>query len=776
MANKKITFELDVDGKPIDVVIDKTLNLKQQVRELTKELNRTQEGTDQFRLLSSKLNETKDNVDRVNAKSREFFSTLSLLPGPVGDLGNKVDGTISLLKTFSGFKLTDIKNQIVELGKDIFGIGSAILKTTGITRLWEITTVALSKTMRLVGIETTAASFAVRAFSAALISTGIGALVVLLGTLVSALMSSGDAAEHAAQKMELYNAQLEETKRKTKLRYAEETARAKSFGATETELFELKQKQRQQDLDAARTAYKQAKTFMEANSVMYGTDNEAYRKAAKSKADAAKEIDQLKSDMLIGEYEEITRLNKKKEEEDKKNKDKAIALNKQQREKLTADNKTADEFELNLLRETNALKEQDERKREDKELENQKKAEEDKINSLSISETRKKEIIKEIGDKYASKQILVDKKRKEDDAKEAKDWEEKLNDLRINAIKNQQEREKAELQKGYNKTKEDLDKALNDKKISQAQYDQGIIDAKKVLNNATEKIDEDKRVSDLEKQLQLDESRLKSLKENTMAYFEQQRVIEEDNYKIQLERTIAGTKEREKVEQDHANVMKAIDKSSAEFKQQQLLATLDMYQQFGSALQQLAGKNKALAKTGLLIEKAAGIASIIINTQKKASEAGYFSPLGIATIIAGAASVATSIAAAMKGIQEIDGSGGGNAAPSASAVDTSKPNYGEGGLLEGPRHAQGGLMINAEGGEAVMTRGAVTMFQPLLSAMNVMGGGTSFTKGAAGQASYDNPKSEIINSQPQIIKTYVVSNELTTDAERQARLKDLSTL
>jgi len=55
-----------------------------------------------------------------------------------------------------------------------------------------------------------------------------------------------------------------------------------------------------------------------------------------------------------------------------------------------------------------------------------------------------------------------------------------------------------------------------------------------------------------------------------------------------------------------------------------------------------------------------------------------------------------------------------------------------------------------------------------------MGGGTSFTKGAIGQANYDNPKTK--DNAPQVIKTYIVENELTSIQHRQARLKDLSTL
>jgi hypothetical protein len=86
------------------------------------------------------------------------------------------------------------------------------------------------------------------------------------------------------------------------------------------------------------------------------------------------------------------------------------------------------------------------------------------------------------------------------------------------------------------------------------------------------------------------------------------------------------------------------------------------------------------------------------------------------------------------------------------------------------------MLIEAEGGEAIMTRGAVTMFEPILSAMNQMGGGTSFgnqmfSRPDAGAVS--KPKEE---QSPVIMKTYVVSNDLTTEQEKLARLKDLSTL
>ena len=127
MANKKIEIIYDIDNKPIQVAIDKTLNLRQQVKALTSELGKTKEGTAEFRLLTNTLNETKDNLDRVNTKSRELFSTFSLIPGPIGEIAGKINGVIGLLKTFSGFKLSDVKNQFTELGRDLVGIANNIL-------------------------------------------------------------------------------------------------------------------------------------------------------------------------------------------------------------------------------------------------------------------------------------------------------------------------------------------------------------------------------------------------------------------------------------------------------------------------------------------------------------------------------------------------------------------------------------------------------------------------------------------------------------------------
>jgi hypothetical protein len=124
--SNKISIQYDIDGKPLDVVIDKTLNLGQQVKVLTAELRKTKEGTAEFTLLNSKLKDSQDNLTRVNAKSRDLFASFSLIPGPIGDIFGKLNGVIGLLKTFSGFTIKDFGNQFKEFGKDISGIYDAI--------------------------------------------------------------------------------------------------------------------------------------------------------------------------------------------------------------------------------------------------------------------------------------------------------------------------------------------------------------------------------------------------------------------------------------------------------------------------------------------------------------------------------------------------------------------------------------------------------------------------------------------------------------------------
>ena len=285
--------------------------------------------------------------------------------------------------------------------------------------------------------------------------------------------------------------------------------------------------------------------------------------------------------------------------------------------------------------------------------------------------------------------------------------------------------------------------------------------------------------------------------EEEFVRYEQKKKALEEQRALELEAAGNDRQKQLEVQKKYADAIYNLDVDITNAKRAQIdqrIALDNMYMdavgQFGQFLQLVAGKNKGLAKAGLLVEQAAGIAKIVINTQAAAAKIaatsilGFLDPRAILTYITGGISVGTAIAATVKGIKEIDGAGSGSGAGAGASNNApASPNlgqgYAQGGLLEGPRHAQGGMLINAEGGEAVMTRGAVSMFAPLLSQLNQMGGGKSFTKGAAGFALPDNPKNSYptdFQPQSQIIKTYVVEGELTSAQQKQARLKDLSTI
>ena len=63
-----------------------------------------------------------------------------------------------------------------------------------------------------------------------------------------------------------------------------------------------------------------------------------------------------------------------------------------------------------------------------------------------------------------------------------------------------------------------------------------------------------------------------------------------------------------------------------------------------------------------------------------------------------------------------------------------------GGVTVGPRHSEGGIPTRfgeLEGGEAVINRRSTRRFRPLLSAINVAGGGRSFMDGGIVDDEYE---------------------------------------
>ena len=270
------------------------------------------------------------------------------------------------------------------------------------------------------------------------------------------------------------------------------------------------------------------------------------------------------------------------------------------------------------------------------------------------------------------------------------------------------------------------------------------------------------------------------------------RAAEDLNYQAELKAAGDNDAAIEQATQKHNQVMLDLAVTEKEERQQILNMMTEATAKFGQDLATIGtvimnekqGRDKKafenakkIAIAGIVLEKIAAIAQIwesnaIANAKAVAAFPLTFGqPWVTINTVSAILGTAATVATAAQAVSQINGTDFQPAKASGSGK-----NFADGGMIEGARHSQGGVPINAEGGEAIMTRGSVTMFRPLLSMMNQMGGGTSFSKGAVGQASYDSPNTQNSPSEQPIIKTFIVESDLTTMQHKQARLKDLSTL
>ena len=335
------------------------------------------------------------------------------------------------------------------------------------------------------------------------------------------------------------------------------------------------------------------------------------------------------------------------------------------------------------------------------------------------------------------RQKLLDeaqKKREEAAAKAQKLREEqqKLNDaanaVELEAFKSSlDERAKAEYEAGILLEQQRATLAAagrTDATAIEEQYRSTLADIKKKYDDEQAKIQEAidaKAKADLLKQLSEEreliliglESKFEALdRENQrldddfdadLERYAEQRVILAEQEATELSNVELTELEKTQIRKKYADIRNGIsaaetatERSSFEAKRAIMLQYVDLVGQLGSLLQSAAGKNKALAIAGLLIEQAAGVARIVINTQAAAAKAGYLTPVGIATLIAGALSVTSAIIATKKGINQINaqnipgGGGGGSGGGGMSASSIAMPSLPRVGGMASPQIQTGG--------------------------------------------------------------------------------------
>jgi len=160
-----------------------------------------------------------------------------------------------------------------------------------------------------------------------------------------------------------------------------------------------------------------------------------------------------------------------------------------------------------------------------------------------------------------------------------------------------------------------------------------------------------------------------------------------------------------------------------------------------------------LAGEQSLFGKTAAVAAATINTYLAASEA-YKATVGIPVVGPGLAPIAAALAVAngLKTVQQI------------TAVQPPKPSFAMGGIVGGYGYGtEDNITAMVSSGEAIMSKGAVDLFSPILSMMNQLGGGKSFSGGVVSTGA-DAAQLELINSvrsqNQKPVRAFVVSSQM----------------
>ena len=233
MADKKVKIEVDLDVEPSIA----------QLKALKKQLKEPAAGSEEFTKIKNQINDVEDAIKSAKTGADNFAEIIGALPGPVGELGGKISGTVNVLKQFSGIKLDALKNSFTELGKDVGDVFKGFGQLTGLTKAYTTLNKGLASGLKAVGVGEVAAATGAKVLSAALSALGIGLIVAAVAALVdiiSEFVSGEEEAKAAADKLnrtlesqnELFDLNRASADRAAK----ENIARMKANGSTEKQI------------------------------------------------------------------------------------------------------------------------------------------------------------------------------------------------------------------------------------------------------------------------------------------------------------------------------------------------------------------------------------------------------------------------------------------------------------------------------------------------------------------------------------------------------------
>ncbi len=784
---KKTNEEIKDTGDEADKAGQKTQSYASQIRKLRVDLaalgERTAANADEYDRLTTQIVDLSEKQEDLQFGTKKLDDSLAALPGPIG-------------KAAQGFKFFDD------------GLKNARSAMTNLTRTFPILKNAIA-------------------------ATGLGALVVLFGLLVAAVMKAfqsfkplQDAVGKLGIVFDLVMKLVEpliELIGKGLTIALEGLAKAVAFVTGNMEEYN-KAVADKAATEALAANVKKQEEYLDANGYKYDEFTQRKIKAnieynkKKLELDADETRSEAEKQALLKQYRDKAdyEINQADADRQKKADDAAKAANDKAKQaaQQKADIEKDYQKRLKNIRDENTLLAiQDEAEKGRLQLQQQYNNQLEEINQLKVTEDKKKVLraetlknyellLKQFNDNIAKEQ----KKASEDLAKQVRD-------INTALIKDEKERLAEEAKnrrddalKAIDETKATEEAKAEAKLAIRKQYDADIakIDddiAKKNKENVYKQIEferESRKLGLQNKLMEIDlgtQAEVQKIKDRSKIFAEQteiDRLAEIENLNKLLATKELSQKDYEaRVVEINKQASLAIQTNTVQTEKailEQRQANRDAVNMLANSIGSLAqamGEETAAGQALIKMQQALTLATTISAIADQLKGLGQAAKLPFPGNIVAIATFIGTIGTALvqfktlfgMGPKDLSGKGGSMSTGGAASVTGLGQNYADGGLIGGRRHAQGGTLIEAEAGEAIMTRGAVTMFAPMLSAMNQMGGGTAFNRNAL-MTSYDAPTVEkpAQTQEPVIMKTYVVSNELTTEAERQARLKDLSTL
>lgn len=427
MAEKReIVIDINVDASGSK---KGTTDLRTEFKQVQKELRTLAAAGDtasqKFRELESRAGELKDQIgdmnDRVNILSSDF-PKLDLAVGVAKGIAAGFAAAQGAMALFGS------ENKEVE--KALMKVQGAMAMLQGITELANLTqknNVVGMKiqegVMKVYTFVTQGATLATKAFRAALVATGVGALIYALTEIISLMSETGTTAEEAAERFKAA-ADLNAAG------YEREAKLAKAQGNDQLAYFEqtLALQSKIHDNQAALRLLEKAQAE--------DATDERKQKIKELKND----IENLKTDLQIAdvEYNKSLAEKEKKAKEEAEKRKKEAADKAKEAERLRKEEQDRARAAANKLRDIEAeaflLRIKDERDRELFNLVSQQQKEKDELAAMKLTKQERAKLTAALDKKQNSERVELINKFNEEDKKQALDFEAQMQAIKDEAF------------------------------------------------------------------------------------------------------------------------------------------------------------------------------------------------------------------------------------------------------------------------------------------------------------------------------------------------------